>query len=715
MYHEISNKSLCFGTPDARVLTDPDKITYSPSSASTIDVDDDDKDFQSSPAWQPKQPLKLEHEGENVGSSITQSVLQWQKLPEPMQSVVPPNYTYILDDYRELEREKAFLGAPDSNFHAIVRVNVTSSSGASKWIDDVMEHSKQTYRISSGRQAKGSKLLFRKDMHCQHGFKPATKDTCKKRLQKSPTLMSSLRNKKTTCQSSLSVKVYNPTRTCIEHHAKHSFSHCCHIELHHFHNHPLQSAHTLSFRPVAPDTQEAFHGYFKAGHSAASARSMHEFMLLQEDEFEIKLADRAYNPSLQDVNHLLQQWRLLEMGPPNGEDLFERLAVEVAEYNEKHAEAGGKALFQRYTSGSTPLILAVCTPLMARAHKLLRQSGEYVFCDATANLDRHNLAVFTLSTSHCGGGVPLGVVITSDETRETLVKAFQVLNKVLPEDAFHGRTIERRPEIFLTDDSSTERAALQDIWPDSTLLLCIFHYLQSKWTWLWAGRNKVSKEDRAQLILPIRDLVYAKNEEELCERYQSLLQNKVALKYSNFIQMIKSSWERRFEWALCYRQDLVTRGNHTNNYAEMGMRIIKEQVFTRVKAFNLVQMLHFLTKTLDSYYCRRLLSMAHNRFDRHVAKRFQGLDATSVSRESISCIGPAQYEVLSRSQEGVAYIADTAIGVCSCPAGNNGRPCVHQAAISFYFHADSLNVIPTVSVAGRIRFAELAVGKRNVK
>jgi len=131
MYHEISNKSLCFGTPDARVLTDPDKITYSPSSASTIDVDDDDKDFQSSPAWQPKQPLKLEHEGENVGSSITQSVLQWQKLPEPMQSIVPPNYTYILDDYRELEREKAFLGAPDSNFHAIVLVNVAFSSYAS--------------------------------------------------------------------------------------------------------------------------------------------------------------------------------------------------------------------------------------------------------------------------------------------------------------------------------------------------------------------------------------------------------------------------------------------------------------------------------------------------------------------------------------------------------------------------------------------------------
>ena len=39
-------------------------------------------------------------------------------------------------------------------------------------------------------------------------------------------------------------------------------------------------------------------------------------------------------------------------------------------------------------------------------------------------------------------------------------------------------------------------------------------------------------------------------------------------------------------------------GNHTNNYAEAGMRIIKEIVFGRVKAYNLIQM---FTVTMDSW------------------------------------------------------------------------------------------------------------------
>lgn len=54
---------------------------------------------------------------------------------------------------------------------------------------------------------------------------------------------------------------------------------------------------------------------------------------------------------------------------------------------------------------------------------------------------------------------PQGVVVTSEETWEILVNAFQVLNQVLPEDACHGRTIERGPKIFFTNDSSTEWGA----------------------------------------------------------------------------------------------------------------------------------------------------------------------------------------------------------------------------------------------------------------
>ena len=64
---------------------------------------------------------------------------------------------------------------------------------------------------------------------------------------------------------------------------------------------------------------------------------------------------------------------------------------------------------------SKPFILALCTPLMARVHSNVVQSSEMVFCDSTASLDRLNTSLFILSTSHPAGGLPLGVVLVSDE------------------------------------------------------------------------------------------------------------------------------------------------------------------------------------------------------------------------------------------------------------------------------------------------------------
>ena len=51
-----------------------------------------------------------------------------------------------------------------------------------------------------------------------------------------------------------------------------------------------------------------------------------------------------------------------------------------------------------------------------------------------------------------------------------------------------------------------------------------------------------------------------------------------------------------------YRVEKMMRGN---NYAEAGMRIIKEIVFGRVKAYNLIQMFQFVT--MEKYHQYRLL------------------------------------------------------------------------------------------------------------
>ena len=63
-----------------------------------------------------------------------------------------------------------------------------------------------------------------------------------------------------------------------------------------------------------------------------------------------------------------------------------------------------------------------------------------------------------------------------------------------------------------------------------------------------------------------------------------------------------SHWAKRHQWALCFRASLPIRGNHTNNYSEAGMKILKELIFSRVKAYNIVEMFHFVTDTLEMFY-----------------------------------------------------------------------------------------------------------------
>ena len=66
----------------------------------------------------------------------------------------------------------------------------------------------------------------------------------------------------------------------------------------------------------------------------------------------------------------------------------------------------------------------------------------------------------------------------------------------------------------------------------------------------------------------------------------------------------------------------VGHGNYTNNYAESGIRIIKDQIFEHTKAFNPVQMFQFFITTFELYYERRLLDLVHNRISPSIAKHF---------------------------------------------------------------------------------------------
>ena len=98
----------------------------------------------------------------------------------------------------------------------------------------------------------------------------------------------------------------------------------------------------------------------------------------------------------------------------------------------------------------------------------------------------------------------------------------------------------------------------------------------------------------------VRKLVYAENTDKLEELYQRFKEDAVTQKYENFKKHLESYWEHRDEWAICFRDQTLLRGNNTNNYAESGIRILKDIVFKRVKAYNLVQLFELLLNSTMS-------------------------------------------------------------------------------------------------------------------
>lgn len=89
-------------------------------------------------------------------------------------------------------------------------------------------------------------------------------------------------------------------------------------------------------------------------------------------------------------------------------------------------------------------------------------------------------------------------------------------------------------------------------------------------------------------MMKTKQLVYAKSESQLISLYSEFQKCKLAKKYPQYLTYIQSHWGCRKEWALYYHTYLLVRGNHTNNYAEAGVRIVKELNFNRIKAYNII-------------------------------------------------------------------------------------------------------------------------------
>ncbi|XP_043192573.1 PKS-NRPS hybrid synthetase cheA-like isoform X2 [Amphibalanus amphitrite] len=339
-------------------------------------------------------------------------------------------------------------------------------------------------------------------------------------------------------------------------------THPCIIVVTGEHNHAA-CAKALKELRVLPEVEKEFFEYFHRGMGAAEAQRYHRLKLDLGSEFWMEHARADTNPTLRSVQYMREKWAKATVGGYNDEDMFDAL---------KRYAATTKSVIEVERSSSGSFCVALVTPFMKRVHAL-REAGEVVFVDATASVDRLNTAVLPLLCCSPAGALPLGVVFSSSQDEAQLTTGFQLLQKAVGSGAFNGRG---HPSAFITDNCDAERRALRTVWPEAEQFLCVFHVLQQVWRWLLDSKHGVPKDKRQELMRIMQKLVYA----ESPERFQALLAAE-DITHEGFARYMEGLIERRAEWAIAYRQGSALRGNHTNNYAEATMCIIKDIVMNR--------------------------------------------------------------------------------------------------------------------------------------
>ena len=167
-------------------------------------------------------------------------------------------------------------------------------------------------------------------MHCQHQKKQMTpKQKQKAALGHAKPIRKSLlhntRNKKCECLSSLKLTVTVPP--------KHSnprtksfepilSSHPTILKITYNHNHPIESAHVSSFRPISSETKQLIFEYFQKGFISIPLARNKTFLESGEDHS--ALVDRDKNPTKSDFSRLYEEWRKYEFGSDNGKSMFNR-------------------------------------------------------------------------------------------------------------------------------------------------------------------------------------------------------------------------------------------------------------------------------------------------------------------------------------------------------------------------------------------------------
>ncbi|KAG9485852.1 uncharacterized protein [Eleutherodactylus coqui] len=575
-----------------------------------------------------------------------------------------------------------------SNSSVLLRLHCKTEEEFQQWKEEYENLNYVTYRVLRGRSCEANKVLLKKSYRCHHNTLPNSHKV------KKPS------EKHTNCPHTMSVtiKVVAKRNRSAD---KFLPEYPTVVEFSGAHNHGVKSAESLKFRDVGSEVCLKFIEFFKAGNGPSHALELHKRDLMEQydEDYDRAACDAAQCPPLRWVQYLYTTLFKEEYGDFTKEKILESIVSRVEDLKSEGLKITCSTLADNFC-------ISMCTPIMERVHTL-ESSGSICFIDSSGNTDRYNCRIYLIMTDSRVGGLPLGVLLTSSESKKVLIQALEDYKSLLTDSAFGGRG-QLGPVAFLTDDSKAQQNAIEVVFPSATILLCIVHILQAVWRWLLDSKHGIPKQERQQIFTKIRQLLYSSSPEEFEELFYNLITSELSPALKLYVENL---CRRREQWALCFRQDLPCRGINTN-ITESAIRVLKDNSFLHTRAYSVVQLLQFLISDLGLYYERKIIDVVSGRSDQYLPSSYE-INEHQYKELLLKKIENGLYEVKSRRSDDVWYTVDLQLGLCECYIGRHGGPCKHQHAITFQENISCQNILPSDPETKKLLFW-VATGDNNI-
>lgn len=325
--------------------------------------------------------------------------------------------------------------------------------------------------------------------------------------------------------------------------------------------------------------------------------------------------------------------------------------------------------------------ISILTPLMKRG---LENSitGETVLIDSINCVDKFGVNILLLTcVFNPTTRIPLGIIITSQETVTILERGWRLYLSMTEEASFGGRG-QDGPSIFMSDNSKIIVKVLKTVFPQASSLWSGFHFLKKTYNWLLNSKYHVSKDELGHLYSAIRNMVYSLDENTLEDHHREDLTN-----YScnpQVVSYLKTLYEKRQKWAFCYRSDALRHNSEFNKLLLHEFQILKEEILEQVQKQSPCPLLRYFVSNYDHYFMKKLIDNCVDFNQNYFKKLTNDVDTDCYT------FGPFQnseslFYVYNRNKNS-KYIVNADIGVCTCYIGVSGNFCRHQRLLM-----DSMN------------------------